>query len=392
VRRPSVPLLVILAMLLLAGCPTDKGSRSAISSTTSSTPPSTGGSPGSSIPTTPGGADPGAPRDPRVPPDVPPFVVLGGTKLQALVTATGQLVDLPRPTLGNGLQVVGLLERAQGLVTVVRGPLPQDPGAVYVLFDASHQPRVLGTGATVVAGASDHEVWIADPPATDGLTSVRHADIGQEVQPQVQRLPRGRSLAGFGAGGLVLGVAPDPDGQVIGPVDVMDPVKGNLARRLATSGAVIAADGQRAVVLVDAACTQSCTLRVASASADRSYDLPTGLVPEPGGATAARVTAFIGRTTGGPRHIWVLSLIDGTARDTGLAIPPEAGLAPMTLDAQGTWAFTRSGPSTLVAVNTTEAEAIALPWPLEPWNAVAVTAGGTCPCQVAGGGSTAPVV
>ena len=323
---------------------------------------------------------------------MPASVVLGGAKLQAVATERGQVTEIPRPPLGNGLQVIGLLERAQGLVTVVRGPLPQDPGAVYVLGDTDHQPRSLGTGVAVVAGATDHELWIADRVAEDGLTTARRADIGQEVPALVQRVPRGRSLVGFGAGGLVLSVAPDPDGEIIGPVDVMDPAKGTLVRRLADSGSVIATDGQRAVVLVDGACTRSCTLRVAGPAGDRSVNLPAGLVPETGGATTAAATVFIGRSNGGPRHVWVLTLTDGTARDTGLTLPPESGPSPMAMDAQGAWAFTRSGPSTLVAVRTAEAKAEALPFPLEPWNAIAVTAGGTCACNGGGGGSGPPSV
>lgn len=388
-RRPLPPLLLLAATLLLAGCPTDRGSRSAIATTTTVTPttPPGGTGPGGPRGTDPGGAGPGgAPGGSAFTDSAPATVVVGGTRLQSVSVGTGQLIDIPRPSLGNGLQVTGLLERAQGLVAVVRGPLPQDPGAVYLLGDASHQPRILGTGVAVVPGAVDREVWLADVPTADGLTPVRRVDVGQEAPALVQRLPRTRSLAGFGAGGIVVGVLPDADGEAIGPVDVMDPVKGTFVKHLADSGLTIASDGQRAVVLVDGACSQRCTLRVASAAADRSYDLPPGVVPEAGAVTTASVTVFVGRTNGGSRHLWVLSQSDGTARDTGLALPPETGPAPMAIDPQGEWAFARSGAGTLVAVRTGDAEAQALPWTIEPWNAIAVSNGGACACRQAGGG------
>jgi hypothetical protein len=390
VRRGPVLLLVLAASLLLAGCPTDGGNRSALSSTTTTPGPSTTTVPGGAGP---GGTGPGGstPRDPRVEADVPQDVTIGGTKLQAVNTGTGQVTDIPRPALGNGIMVLGLVERAQGLVTVIRGPLPQDPGAVYVLGDAAHQPRSIGTGVAAVAGPSDHEVWVADATQTDGLTPVRRVDIGQEAPPLAQKVPRGRVLAGFGAGGLVLAATPDAEGEAVGPVDVMDPNKGTLVRHLADSGYVVATDGQRAVVLADGACVRTCTLRVVSDAADRSFTLPTGVVPERGGATSAASTVFVARTDDGPRHVWVLSQTDGAAQDTGLALPPEAGPTPIAMDAQGSWAFLRSGPSTLVAVRTSTAEAEALPWTLEPWGAVAVTAGGTCACRPSGSSGT-PVV
>jgi hypothetical protein len=394
VHRRSALLLVVACCLLLAGCPTDGGSKSALSSTTTSAPgaPTTtrpgGTAPGESVP----GADGEAPeRDPRVDADVPANVVIGGAKLQAVATGTGTVTDIERPALGNGLQVIGLLERAQGLVVVVRGPLPQDPGAVYVLGDDTHEPRSIGVGVGVVAGPTDHELWVVQTTGADGLTPVRRVDVGQEAPPLAQKVPRGRTLAGYGAGGLVLAAPHDAEEDVLGPIDVMDPTKGTLTRHLADSGFVVATDGQRAVVVSDGACERSCTVHVVTDATDRPFPLPGGVVPEPGGVTSAASTVFVARSDDGPRHVWVLSHTDGAAHDTGLTLPPEAGFTPMAMDAQGAWAFVRSGPSTLVSVRTEGAQAEALPWPLEPWGSIAVSNGGVCPCR-SGGGSGSPVV
>lgn len=385
-RRPVTVLFCLVCALVLAGCPTDRGTRSALTPTSTlppTAPPST--TPGS-------GAAPDPGRDPRVPDDVPPSVVLGGATLVALSTASGTTTEITRPDLGQGLLATGLLERAQGLVVSVRGPLPQDAGALWLLGDAAHEPRSLGTGTSVAAGATDHELWAAEVTGSDGLTLVRRLDVAQDVPALVQRLPRGRTLAGVAAGGLVLSVGPDEDGLVLGPVDLVDPVRGTIARHLADVGLVVAADGQRTVVLTDARCTDRCSVLVAGPAADRTVALPAGVVPEAGGVTSAASVVFVGRQRNGPRHVFVLSLTTGEVADTGLALPPEATPTPMAMDRQGAWAFLRSGASTVVAVRTEDATPVSLPWTVDPWMSIAVSNGGTCPCAQAGGGSASPTV
>src|SRR5205085_831180 len=161
-------LLCLVAAAALTGCPTDKGTRSALTPTTTVVPATT-------APTGPGGTGPGDSgsepgRDPRVPEDAPPSLVLGG--------------------------------------------------------------------ATPVA-----------------------------LTPASVRLPRDRVLAGYGAGGVLVAAPADDEGAAVGPVDVIDPARGATVRRLSENGTVVAADGQRAVVLVDGGCVDDCSLLVAGPGA-----------------------------------------------------------------------------------------------------------------------------
>ena len=125
---------------------------------------------------------------------------------------------------------------------------------------------------------------------------------------------------------------------------------------------------------------------------DRTFPLPPGLRPEAGAAAVASgAILLVARQAGaggqaGPRHLYVLDLTSGEVKDAMVDLPPEAGPPPMATDAQGRWAFTRIGPSQLVGVRLASAEAITFPFDLEPWGAIAVTAGGACECGGGGGG------
>lgn len=376
-RRSSSLVLALVAALVLAGCPQDGGSRRS-SSTTSTTRPA---SPSTTSPGT-GPGTPGGPDPTGLPQDLPRAVLLGGAKLTSIDLASGRPTDIPNPRLDNGLQVVGLLDRAYGAMVAVRGPLPQDAGAIYVLNDNEHLPRTLGTGVRAVAGGAVGEAWVVAASAPDEVSEVRRVDLGQDVPPLKQSVVPGRLLAGFGAGGLV--IAPV---ERSGRIDLADPGRGVVTRTLAASGTFLGADGQRAVVLEDAACPSACSVLVAGPAGDRSWPLPAGLKPEAGAAAVASgAVLFVGRQAGGPRHLYVLDLTGGEVKDAMVDLPPEAGPPPMATDAQGRWAFTRVGPSQLVGVRLATAEVVTFPFELEPWGAVAVTAGGACNCGGGGGG------
>ena len=375
-RLPGVLFLLLAMSLVLAGCPQDSGSRRSSASTTTR-PPAGQNPPGST---------PGAPNGPggegQLPDDLPRAVLLGGAKLTSVELASGKPTEIPNPRLENGLQVVGLLDRAFGAMVLVRGPLPQDAGAVYVLNDSEHLPRVLGTGVRAVAGGTVGEAWLVAAGAPDAVTEVRRVDLGKEVPPLVQSVVPGRTLAGFGAGGLVIGPA-----ERSGRIDLVDPMRGSTVRPLATSGSFLGADGQRAVVLVDAACPVTCNVLVAGPAGDRTFPLPPGLRPEPGAAAvSSSAVLLVGRQEGAPRRLFVLDLTTGEVKDTTVELPPEAGPPPMAADAQGRWAFTRVGASQLVGVRLATAEPVTFPFELEPWGSIAVTAGGACNCDGGGGG------
>ncbi len=375
-RRPLSLLLALVAALVLAGCPQDGGTRRGSTSTTTARGSTT---------TTARGNAPGAPNRPGaapLPEDLPRAVLLGGAKLTSVELASGQPTDIPNPRLENGLEVVGLLDRAHGAMVLVRGPLPQDAGAVYVLNDNEHLPRSLGTGVRAIAGGAVGEAWVASAGAPDAVSEVRRVDLGKEVPPLRQQLVPGRSLAGFGAGSLV--VAPAEPG---GRIDLVDPVRGSTTRTLAANGTFLGADGQRAVVVADAACPTACSVLVAGPAGDRTFPLAAGLRPEAGAAAvASSAVLFVGRQAGGPRHLYVLDLTSGEVKDVMVDLPPEAGPPPMATDAQGRWAFTRLGPAELVGVRLATAEPVRFPFELDPWGAIAVTAGGACNCGGGGGG------
>lgn len=369
-----VVLLLLAAAVALAGCPQDSGSRRS-SSTTTSRPPAT-----NPPATTPGG--PNGPGGAQLPDDLPRAVLLGGAKLTSVELASGRPTEIPNPRLENGLQVVGLLDRAFGAMVLVRGPLPQDAGAVYVLNDSEHLPRVLGTGIRAVAGGTVGEAWLVAASAPEAVSEVRRVDLGKEVPPLVQSVVPGRALVGYGAGGLVVAPA-----ERSGRIELVDPVRGATTRPLAAAGAFLGSDGQRAVVLVDAACPGICNVLVAGPAGDRTFPLAAGLRPEPGAAAVSSgAVLFVGRQEGAPRRLYVLDLTTGEVKDTTVELPPEAGPPPMAADAQGRWAFTRVGASQLVGVRLATAEPITFPFELEPWGAIAVTAGGACSCGGGGGG------
>ena len=367
-------------MLVLAGCPQDRGTARGTTSTTrrpaTTTPPQS----------TPAPNAPG--NGPQLPQDLPRAVLLGGAKLTSVELASGTPTELPNPRLENGLQVVGLLDRAFGAMVLVRGPLPQDAGAVYVLNDSEHLPRLLGTGVRAVAGGTVGEAWVVAASTPETITEVRRVDLGKEAPPLTQSILPGRVLVGFGAGALVTGPV-----ERSGTIELRDPVKGDPVRTLATNGVFLGADGQRAAVLADAACPQACNVLVAGPAGDRSWPLPPGLKPEPGAAAVASAgIAFVGRQDGAARRLFVLDLTSGEVKDTEVDMPPEAGPPPMATDAQGRWAFTRLGPAQLVGIRLATAEAITFPFELEPWGAIAVTAGGACNCGGGGGGGGGPTV
>ena len=374
-RRPLSLLLALVAVLLLAGCPQDRGTRR--STTTTSAP--------RAATTTAPGPAPGRPNGPEagtLPDDLPRAVLLGGAKLTSVDLSSGQPTDIPNPRLENGLEVVGLLDRAFGAMVLVRGPLPQDAGAVYVLNDNEHLPRSLGTGVRAVAGGTVGEAWIIGAGTAETVTEVRRVDLGKEVPPLGQQLVPGRVLVGFGAGNLV--VAPAERG---GRIDLVDPVKGDTTRTLATNGTFLGADGQRAVVVADSACPTSCSVLVAGPAGDRTWPLPAGLRPEAGAAAvASSAVLFVARQASGPRHLYVLDLTSGEVKDAMVDLPPEVGPPPMATDAQGRWAFTRIGPAQLVGVRLATGEPVRFPFELEPWGSIAVTAGGACNCGGGGGG------
>ncbi|MEO5680365.1 MAG: hypothetical protein ABIS47_11930 [Acidimicrobiales bacterium] len=377
-RRSTWLILALVASLVLAGCPQDGGSRRASGTTTTRRAASTTSTtaPGSS-PATPGGPDPVPPPD-----DLPRAVLLGGAKLTSVDLASGRPTDIPNPRLENGLQVTGLLNRAFGAMVLVRGPLPQDAGAVYVLNDNEHLPRSLGTGVRAVAGGAVGEAWVVGAGSPDAVSEVRRVDLGREVPALAQSVVPGRSLAGVGAGGLVVTPA-----ERSGRVDLVDPVKGSTTRSLAANGAFLGADGQRAVVLQDVACPTTCSVLVAGPAGDRTWPLPAGLRPEAGAAAVASgAVLLVARQASGPRHLYVLDLTSGEVKDALVDLPPEAGPPPMATDAQGRWAFTRIGPAQLVGVRLATAEPVRFPFELEPWGAIAVTAGGACACGGGGGG------
>ena len=369
--------LALVAALVLAGCPQDSGTRRTPGSTSTTRPPTTTVPPGST-PNTPNG--PGRPAE--LPDDLPRAVLLGGAKLTSIALDSGQPTDIPNPRLENGLQVVGLLDRAYGAMVIVRGPLPQDAGAVYVLNDNQHLPRVLGTGVRAVPGGALGEAWVVSASTPEVVSEVRRVDLGQEVGPLVQRVVPQRLLAGFGAGGLVVAPA-----ERSGRIDLVDPVRGATIRPLAINGSFLGSDGQRAAVLADAACPQACNVLVAGPAGDRTWPLPAGLRPEPGAAAVTSAAMlFVGRREGAPRRLFVLDLVDGEVKDAMVDLPPEAGPPPMAADAQGQWAFTRVGASQLVGVRLATAESVTFPYELEPWGSIAVTAGGACNCGGGGGG------
>jgi len=379
-RRPLSLLATLAAALaaalVLAGCPQDGGTRRA-TTTTSTTR-------GSTTTTTPGSAPgrPNGPDGPALPEDLPRAVLLGGVKLTSVDLASGRPTDIPNPRLENGLEVVGLLDRAHGAMVLVRGPLPQDAGAVYVLNDNEHLPRSLGTGVRAVAGGAVGEAWIVGASPPESVSEVRRVDLGKEVPPLRQQLVPGRILAGFGAGSLVVTAA-----ERGGRIDLIEPVKGSTTRTLTTNGTFLGADGQRVVVLADAACPTACSVLVAGPAGDRSWPLPAGLKPEAGAAAVASAAVlFVARQAGGPRHLFVLDLTSGEVKDVMVDLPPEAGAPPLATDAQGRWAFTRLGPAQLVGVRLATAEAFRFPFELDPWGAIAVTAGGACNCGGGGGG------
>jgi hypothetical protein len=383
---------VLAAVLVLAGCPQDRGTDRQAGGTTSTArraTTTTTTAPSTTDPSDP--TDPGTPNGPgggpaEVPDDLPRAVLLGGAQLTSVELASGNPTEIPNPRLENGLQVVGLLDRSHGAMVLVRGPLPQDAGAVYVLNDSEHLPRVIGTGVRAVAGGTVSEAWVVAASAPEAVTEVRRVDLAKEVSPLVQRVVPGRRLAGFGAGGLV--VAPD---EGSGSIDLVDPVKGTSTRSLAASGSFLGADGQRAAVLIDASCPVVCNVLVAGPAGDRTWPLPPGLKPEAGAAAVSSgAMLFVARDEGAPRRLFVLDLTSGEVKDTSIQMPPEAGPPPMATDAQGRWAFTRLGASQLVGVRLATAEAVTFPFELEPWGSIAVTAGGACNCG--GGGSGGPTV
>jgi hypothetical protein len=381
-RHAAAPglVLVLLATIILAGCPQDTGTRRPAATSTTRAPAVTPS-------TTPG--QPNAPGAGALPNDLPRAVLLGGAKLTSVELATGTPTDIPNPHLDNGLQVVGLLNRANGAIVVVRGPLPQDAGAVYVLNDSEHLPRALGTGVRAVAGGSMAEAWVVAASAPDTTTEVRRVDLGKEVQALVQTVVPGRQLAGVGAGGLVVAST-----ERSGRIDLFDPVKGSTLRSLTANGTFLGADGQRAVVLADAACpTGVCNVLVAGPAGDRTWPLPAGMRPEAGAAavTSAAVL-FVARQEGAARHLFVLDLTSGEVKDTTVELPPEAGPPPMATDAQGRWAFTRVGASQLVGIRMATAEPVTFPFQLDPWGSVAVTAGGACACAGGAGGGGGPTI
>jgi hypothetical protein len=325
--------------------------------------------------TTPG--QPNAPGAGALPNDLPRAVLLGGAKLTSVELATGTPTDIPNPHLDNGLQVVGLLNRANGAIVVVRGPLPQDAGAVYVLNDSEHLPRNIGSGVRAVAGGAVGEAWVVSASAPDGLTDVRRVDLAKEAPALAQKVAPQRLLAGFGSGGLL--VAPSEDS---GRIDVVDPERGSAVRPLAANGVFLGADGQRAVVLADATCPGgTCSVLVAGPAGDHTWPLPAGVRPEASAAAvASSAVLFVGRREGTPRHLFVLDLTSGEVKDTMVDLPPEAGPPPMATDAQGRWAFTRLGAAQLVGVRLATAEPVTFPYELDPWGSIAVTAGGACSC------------
>jgi len=309
-------------------------------------------------------------------------VLLGGAKLTSIELASGKPTDIPNPKLDNGLQVVDLLDRANGAMVIVRRPLPQDAGAVYELNDAEHLPRALGTGIRAEAGATVSEAWVVGASAPTAVSEARRIDLARDAPPLAQSAVPGRVFAGFGAGGLVVASAEHP-----GPINLVDPVKGSTIRQLAASGTYLGADGQRAVVLVDAACPGACNLLVAGPAGDRNWPLPAGLQPEPGAAAVSSgAMLFVGRREGAPRRLYVLDISTGEVKDALVDLPPESGPPPMATDAQGRWAFTRVGAAKLVGVRLATAQPVAFPYDLEPWGAIAVTAGGACNCAGGGGG------
>ena len=383
-RRPLLLVLALVAALVLAGCPQDSGTRRATTTTTTRRAATT-------TTTAPGPAPGEAPNPAPAPDDLPRAVLLGGAKLTSIALDTGRPTDIPNPRLENGLQVVGLLDRAFGAMVLVRGPLPQDAGAVSVLNDNEHLPRSLGTGVRAVAGGTTAEAWIANAGAPEAVSEVRRVDLSRDVPPLVQSVVPGRTLAGFGAGGLIITPV-----ERSGRIDVVEPVRGSTTRTLAPNGSFLGADGQRAVVLADADCPVTCSVLVAGPAGDRTWPLPAGLQPEVGAAAVAsgavlfvaRQGAATSRSAGaqGPRHLYVLDLTSGEVKDVQVDLPPETGPPPMATDAQGRWAFTRIGPSELVAVRLATAEPVRFPFELEPWGAIAVTAGGACACGGGGGG------
>lgn len=380
-RRPLLLVLTLVAAVVLAGCPQDSGTRRAASTTTTRQPATTTTAPSQSPEERPGPTP--------MPDDLPRAVLLGGAKLTSVALDSGRPTDIPNPRLENGLQVVGLLDRSHGAMVLVRGPLPQDAGAVSVLNDNEHLPRSVGTGVRAVAGGTTAEAWIADARAPEAVGEVRRVDLSRDVPPLEQAVVPGRALAGFGAGGLII-----TPFEGSGLIDVVDPVRGSTTRTLAANGAFLGADGQRAVVLADAACPVACSMLVAGPAGDRSWPLPAGLQPEAGAAAVssgavlfvARQGAAAPRGTLGPRHLYVLDLTSGEVKDVQVDLPPETGPPPMATDAQGRWAFTRIGPSELVGVRLATAEPVRFPFELEPWGAIAVTAGGACECGGGGGG------
>jgi len=383
-RRPLLLVLALGAALVLAGCPQDSGTRRATTTTTTRRAATT-------TTTAPGQAPGEAPDPAPAPDDLPRAVLLGGAKLTSIALDSGRPTDIPNPRLENGLQVVGLLDRAFGAMVLVRGPLPQDAGAVYVLNDNEHLPRSLGTGVRAVAGGTTAEAWIANADAPEAVSEVRRVDLSRDVPPLVQSVVPGRTLAGFGAGGLI--VTPV---ERSGRIDVVEPVRGSTTRTLAPNGSFLGADGQRAVVLADADCPVTCSVLVAGPAGDRTWPLPAGLQPEvSAAAVASGAVLFVARQeaatsrpagTRGPRHLYVLDLTSGEVKDVQVDLPPETGPPPMATDAQGRWAFTRIGPSELVGVRLATAEPVRFPFELEPWGAIAVTAGGACACGGGGGG------
>ncbi len=383
-RRPLLLVFALVAAIILAGCPQDSGTRRAASTTTTQRPATT-------TTTAPGQAPEEGPDPAPAPDDLPRAVLLGGAKLTSVALDSGRPTDIPNPRLENGLQVVGLLDRAYGAMVLVRGPLPQDAGAVYVLNDNEHLPRSLGTGVRAVAGGTTAEAWIANASAPEAVSEVRRVDLSRDVPTLMQSVVPGRTLAAFGAGGLI--VTPV---ERSGRIDVVEPVRGSTTRTLAPNGSFLGADGQRAVVLADADCPVTCSVLVAGPAGDRTWPLPAGLQPEVNAAAVASgAVLFVARQAGGtggsagtqgPRHLYVLDLTSGEVKDVQVDLPPETGPPPMATDAQGRWAFTRIGPSELVGVRLATAEPVRFPFELEPWGAIAVTAGGACECGGGGGG------
>ena len=367
--------LIACFLLLAASCAEGRRNDALFGTTTTTAPQAT---------TTTDPPEEGRPGTPgQLPEDFPRYVLLGGERLVVLETATGNLIDVPQPRLDEGLVVRSILDRDQGVALSVRGPLPQDPGAVYVLGDAEHMPRKLGPGVRLLAGSKPSEVWIEGVPAPEtGVVEARRVDLEQDAPPIVRQATGLRSFTGVAASSLVVGPSTDA-----GPVELLDPASGNVKRPVVTAGFGIAADGQRALALTDTACLPACSVTLVSLTGpDKPFTLPHGIIPDRGGLVTPRYAVLTARDEGGPRHVVVLDLSNGDAVVTTAQLPPEPGATPMAVDPTGEWAFIRTGPASLTAVKLESAQVVPLPYELPRFEALAVTLAGLCPCAAGGGG------